>query len=51
MPCTESARKKVGGCMRISAYSQDVPEHHMNKVMIASVVSSEIATALGSNLT
>jgi hypothetical protein len=32
MPCTQSARRKAGGCMRISTNSQDVPEHRMNKV-------------------
>jgi hypothetical protein len=34
-------QKQVGGYMRIGASSQDVPEHHMNKVMIASVVPQE----------
>jgi hypothetical protein len=41
MPCAQSARRKAGGCMRISASSQDVPKHHMNKVMIALVIPWE----------
>jgi hypothetical protein len=33
MPCEQSARRKAGGCMRISANNQDVSEHCMNKVV------------------
>jgi hypothetical protein len=39
MSCTRLAKGEAGGYMRISACNQDdVPKHHMNKVMIASVV-------------
>jgi hypothetical protein len=41
MPSTQLARRKVGGCMRISVSNPDVSEHRLNKVMIASVVPWE----------
>jgi hypothetical protein len=37
----QNGQKKVGGCRGISASSQDVLEHCMNMVMIASVVPRE----------
>jgi hypothetical protein len=41
MPCTQSDRRKAGGCMRDGVSSQDVSEHHTNKVMITLVVPWE----------
>jgi hypothetical protein len=41
IPCAQSARRTVGGCIRISACNQDVSEHRMNKVIIVPIVNWE----------
>jgi hypothetical protein len=41
MPWTQSTRRNVGGCMRISASNSDVLEHRLNKVMTTLIVPWE----------